>query len=303
MNIEDFMNAFSVHTQSTHTLRAYREDLERFQNFLQSKKLRVTQVKAATIIEYIQHLRSNAGRTRSGELAPATVVRRLAVLSCYYEFLREQSNGKIRNPFRDFRKPKVDNDLPRAIDENRLSALIEGISVPRDRSILLLLLYSGLRLAELQRLDVDTIRIVERQLPNGSVATVGEGEVLGKGNKTRRFLVALEALTGLASYLQTRPQSDDPALFLSDRRRRLSCRSIQQVLQKWCSRLGLEHINIHALRHSFCHRMVNAGMPSAVLMELMSHSSFSTTQRYFRIRPDRLSREYHAAMEFVRQAS
>ena len=35
----------------------------------------------------------------------------------------------------------------------------------------------------------------------------------------------------------------------------------------------------------------------------MGHSSLSTTQRYFRIQPDRLSREYFAVMEFIRQSS
>jgi site-specific recombinase XerD len=44
-------------------------------------------------------------------------------------------------------------------------------------------------------------------------------------------------------------------------------------------------------------------MSAAVLQELMGHSNLSTTQRYFRIQPDRLSREYFAVWEFIRQSS
>jgi integrase len=40
-------------------------------------------------------------------------------------------------------------------------------------------------------------------------------------------------------------------------------------------------------------------MPLSVLRELVGHSSFTATQRYYRINPDRQSREYYAAMEFI----
>jgi site-specific recombinase XerD len=62
-------------------------------------------------------------------------------------------------------------------------------------------------------------------------------------------------------------------------------------------------VHVHQLRHSFATRNVNAGMSAVVLQELMGHSNLSTTQRYFHIKPDRWSREYFAAMEFIRQTS
>lgn len=299
MNINDFLCALSVRTQSSETMRAYRQDLERFESFLQSQNLRVTQVKSNTIAEYVAYLHRTAGRTAGDRLAAASIARRLAVLSRYFEYLRAESNGKIRNPFRDFKKPRVDNNLPRAIDEGKLQILLDGISDPRDKAILMLFLYSGLRLNEVYQLNVDSIRVHSRQLPTGESVVIGEGEVVGKGSKRRRFVIALEALTALAGYLQVRPSVADQALFLSERRTRLSCRAIQQRLQEWCRRLGLEHAHIHQLRHCFATRMVNSGMSSAVLKELLGHNSFTTTQRYYRIRPERLTREYHAAMEFI----
>ncbi len=302
MKIEEFLKTLGVRSQSADTLRAYREDLGRFEAFLRQRSLRVTQVKTSTIGKYVEYLNQNAGRTRSGRLAPATIRRRLAVLSSYYEFLRAESNGKIRNPFAGYALPKPDNDLPRAIDDGVLQQLIDGITDVRDKAIVMLFLYSGLRLHELCQLDVDSISVTERELPSGQTITLGEGQVLGKGRKRRRFVIGLEALTALSVYLQCRPSVTESALFLSERRTRMSGRAIQHAVQTWCRRLGLAHVHVHALRHSFCTRMINAGMPSAVLRELTGHSSWGAFQRYFRIRPERLFREYHAASEYLQQS-
>jgi site-specific recombinase XerD len=81
-------------------------------------------------------------------------------------------------------------------------------------------------------------------------------------------------------------------MFLSEHGSRLSARVVQHLVHKWCLKLSVGRIHVHQLRHSFATRMVNAGMSSAVLRELMGHSSFTTTQRYFRIRPKRLATEF-----------
>jgi hypothetical protein len=44
-------------------------------------------------------------------------------------------------------------------------------------------LYSGLRLSELQQLNVDSIQIRDRQMPSGAVVTLGQGEVIGEGKQ------------------------------------------------------------------------------------------------------------------------
>lgn len=93
------------------------------------------------------------------------------------------------------------------------------------------------------------------------------------------------------------------ALFLSQRRQRISGRAIQETVDKWCTKLGLEHIHVHQLRHSFATRNVNAGMSSTSLRELMGHANLNTTQRYFRVKPECLAREYFSAMEYLKDTS
>ncbi len=300
MNVKAFLRFLRARTPSAETQRAYRQDLEKYQAFLRSKGLRVNQAKPSTITEFIDHL-SNAHGT---ELAPATISRRLAVLSAFYEFLRDNSDGNIRNPVERVKRPKVDNEAFRAVDEATLAKLANGVVNLRDKAIILTLLYSGLRLAELCQLNKDTITTVKRQVPGGPMQYFGKGEVIGKGRKRRQFLIGPAALDALRDYLkESRMKDTNTALFLSGRGKRISSRAVQGVLDRWCKRLGIPHIHPHQLRHSFATRSVNAGMSSAVLQEILGHKNLSTSQRYFRVKPERLAREYHAAMEFIRQCS
>jgi site-specific recombinase XerC len=300
MRIEAYLRNLSTQTTSPETLRAYRQDLEKYQAFLRSKGLRVTQAKPSTITEFINHLTE----THGGALAPATISRRLSVLSAYYEFLRDNSDGNIANPVARVKRPKVNNEAFRAVEDNALATLVDGITDVRDKAIVLLFIYSGLRLAELCQLNKDTIVSRKRRTPDGQEQYFGTGEVMGKGRKRRHFMVGPTALQALGAYIkQYRTIDSNPALFLSSRHQRISCRNVQDIVSRWCEKLNVSHVHVHQLRHCFATRNVNAGMSAAVLQELMGHSNLSTTQRYFRVQPDRLSREYFAVMEFIRESS
>jgi site-specific recombinase XerC len=305
MNVEGFLASLAVQTTSSETMRAYRQTLVRFEAFLHEKKLRVTQVKRSTVTEFINYLSEHKGRTAGAALAPATVARQLAILASYYGYLGDNSDGKIRNPVDWVKRPKVSNDVPRAVDDQTLATLIEGMADVRDKAMILTFIYSGLRLSELRQLNKDSITPRKRTSPEGKVAYYGYGEVVGKGSKRRDFRVGPKVLAALGKYIRTYRRMDDnnPALFLSSRGTRISCRAIQQIADKWCKRLSLEHVNVHRLRHSFATRNVNAGMSLSVLQSLLGHANPDTTGRYFRIRSERKTREYFAVMEFIRQTA
>ena len=304
MQIQQYLEDLGTETQSTETLRAYCQDLERFDGFLCEKNLRVDEVKPSTIKEYQTYLATNKGRTVSTSLSPSTIARRLAVVSSYYVWLQRNSDEPVLNPVSRVKRPKVQNVLRRAVDDSILATLVDGISDVRDRAIVLLFVYSGLRLDELRQTDKTTITLTKKKQSDGSFQYFGSGEVTGKGNKPRSFLVGPKAMQAVATYIaQQRMKDDLPALFLSSRKTRLSSRAIQQIVNKWCTRLNLSHIHVHQLRHCFATRSVNSGMSAAVLQQLMGHANLNTTQRYFHMRKERLTREYYSVMEYVRQFS
>jgi integrase/recombinase XerC len=303
MLVEEFTQSLSMQTQSQETLRAYRQDLLRFRAYLAQISVAIEDVKPSTLEAFISHLEAQKKATTGTGLAPATVVRRLAVLTQYFDWLQRQSNEPIRNPARLVRRPKVQNVEIRSVDDQRLEALISGITRHRDTAIVLLFVYSGFRLSELRSLDKDTITARRVRMPDGTFEYFGEGEVLGKGNKRRPFRVGPRALQAIGAYLANRSGDSNPALFLSARKERISSRAIQHVLHGWCKTVGVAHIHPHQLRHSFATRSINGGMSSTVLQELMGHANLSTTQRYFHMKDDRISREYFSVMEYVRLAS
>jgi site-specific recombinase XerC len=79
----------------------------------------------------------------------------------------------------------------------------------------------------------------------------------------------------------------------------MSVRAIQYTLDAWCKKLGFSHINVHRLRHTYATRLANANIDAMHLKALMGHSSFNTTQQYFKLTDKTLARGYFAAMEFV----
>jgi integrase/recombinase XerD len=76
----------------------------------------------------------------------------------------------------------------------------------------------------------------------------------------------------LRRYLETR-EDDDPALFLSNFKKRMSKRSIQRIFEK----LG---IHAHMLRHTYGRELVSSGVDIATVAELMGHSDVNVTRRY-----------------------
>ncbi len=80
----------------------------------------------------------------------------------------------------------------------------------------------------------------------------------------------------------------------------MSVRAMQYTLSTWCTRLGSPHINVHRLRHSYATRLANANISSMVLKDLLGHSSFATTQRYFKLTDNTLARGYFSAMEYLK---
>jgi site-specific recombinase XerD len=301
MDVEPFL----VHLQtmkncSPQTIKAYRSDLKLFGTFLSEQSVtRISQIDHAVISAYIESMRqrTNPRFGRSG-LAESSMARRLAALSSYLEFTRGTTNPKLRNPLKDLSRKWQKNREPKPVEEYTLDLLLASITNVRDLTLFKLFLATGLRVSEMHQLNRTSITIELGLDPKGEECVTGWGEVIGKGNKRRKFYVDETTLVAYAEYLITRTD-DNPALFLSERKRRMSVRAIQYTLGAWCRKIGFSNINVHRLRHTYATVLANANISSMVLKDLMGHSSFTTTQRYFKLTDTTLARGYFAAMEYL----
>jgi integrase/recombinase XerC len=232
-------------------------------------------------------------------LSDATIARRLASASSFFDYTRANSRRKLQNPIEDFSNRWKRNNSPKPVDQDVINKLLSGIDSPRDEVLILLFLATGLRLSEMAQLDKTSITIESRSVEGlGKPIVLGIGQVVGKGGKRRDFYVSAKALVPYARYVQDR-RDDHPALFISERNQRMSVRAMQERLAHWCRKTGVQHTRIHRLRHTFATQLANAGMDIMQLKELLGHSSIATTLQYTKMMDTTLARGYHAAMEFV----
>ena len=70
------------------------------------------------------------------------------------------------------------------------------------------------------------------------------------------------------------------ALFLSQMHRRISVRTVQQMVSNAAAKAGVRHISPHKLRHTAATMMLNNGVDIRTIQEVLGHSTIATTQIY-----------------------
>ena len=223
-----------------------------------------------------EDIRSFSGTSYRRGLSARSIQRRLSAGRTFFRYMLREKHVK-RNPVESVPAPKHGKRLPENLDADRMAKLLDipGDSpiVDRDRAILELLYSSGLRLAELIDLNVDDI--------DSRDATV---QVTGKGNKDRIVPVGRKALAALERWHMTRlsmANSEESALFVSNRGHRLSHRSVQARLTYWAKRQGIDSkVYPHLFRHSFASHLLESSHDLRGVQELLGHSNISSTQIY-----------------------
>ena len=228
-------------------------------------------------------------------LGGKSIQRRLsAVRGLFGYLLREGRVGT--NPAQDIRAPKSERKLPAVLDVDQMSRLLDTpVAAPdsatnasdplilRDHAFMELLYSSGLRLSELTGLDLPSLDLA------GGLVTV-----TGKGRKTRVVPVGRKAQAALHAWLAIRnellpPGSGELAVFLGRSGRRLSPRAVQQRLDLWARRQGLDgRVHPHRLRHSFASHLLESSGDLRAVQELLGHADISTTQIYTHVARERL---------------
>lgn len=275
---------------SGHTIGAYRHDLLRLRTFCSPREiLRWDALGHA-------HVRAFAAAEHASGLGARSVQRRLSAVRTFYEFLLREGCCK-GNPAQGVTAPKTKKRLPGTLDADQMARLLEfrvhdGLSA-RDKAMMELFYSSGLRLTELQSLDVPAIDLADRTV-----------RVVGKGSKARVVPVGRFAVAALQKWLIERnvllkrsaTGSDAAALFVGRAGRRLSVRTVQLRVSTWARRQGLSvHVHPHMFRHSFATHLLESSRDLRGVQELLGHANIGTTQVYTHLDFQHLAKVYEAS--------
>ena len=264
---------------SPHTLKNYQRQLFAICELLDREQVQSWLDMDSSIVRWVLSQSHKQG------LSAKSIGLRLVVLRQWFAYLLKMGEISV-NPAVGIKAPKQPKHLPKNVEAEQLSQLlnVEANSPleKRDLAMMELMYSSGLRLSELQGLDLEA----------------GEVRLLGKGNKERIVPVGSKAKQALENWLAVRGcfAPKENALFLNKHGGRLSHRSIQLIMEKWGKKQGLEtHLNPHKLRHSFATHMLEGSGDLRAVQELLGHSSLSTTQIYTHLDFQHLAHVYDQA--------
>ena len=279
---------------SSHTVRAYGEDVAQFRSYLAGQIGREPRVQDADHLS----VRGFLASLHAAGIRRTSAARKLAGLRTFFRYLCREGI-LARNPAAAILSPRLERRIPSHLDEGEAAALLD---VPgrddaslRARALLELLYATGIRCAELVGLDVAEVDLDARMV-----------RVLGKGRKERVVPFGSRARDALHAYLPARaraaPRTD--ALFVNRRGGRLSDRSVRSILSARVRQVSLaKRISPHSLRHSFATPLLGRGADLRTIQELLGHSSLSTTQRYTHVDTRQLMDIYRHAHPRARNSA
>lgn len=296
----DFVNSFLDYTitilnKSPNTVKEYNYDIAMFLKFIMlhyqltdSQDMKEVIIKDMNI-EIIKKITLNdihaflAYLTNTFHSKASTRARKVATIRVFFKYLNQKANLIENNPAQNLETPKLDKRVPKYLSLEDSQKLLEVSSRDDDRNkerdfaIITLFLNCGMRLSELVGINISDINFYDRKL-----------NVIGKGNKERIIYLNNACMEAINNYIKVRPKegikfNSRNALFLSERRERISNRTVQQIVKNELKRAGLDtrKYSTHKLRHTAATLMYQYGkVDIRALQALLGHESISTTEIY-----------------------
>jgi len=261
--------------------RNYASDLRQFAAWCESswgdgqddlRPFAPTAISTPTVTTYRSYLQTVLN------LRPATINRHLVSIKRYCGWAVD-ADLVVRDPSRVVKLIPRTPQAPRHLTDQEEQALVAAVSQHgnlRDRTLLVVALYTGLRAEELCRLKPDQVHLGRRS---------GHMAIYGKRNKYREVPLNSTAREALTSYLQTLPPE---ATYVFPSRKHstdvvgpIGERALIYIIGKYAEWARVADVSPHDLRHRFGYQMARV-VPLHRLAQIMGHDSLDTTLRYVR---------------------
>ena len=272
---------------SANTRAAYVHDLSKFAQWFQGATERAFEPTAITredIQDYVSYLRTVKNA------AVSTVQRKHASIRSFCQWA--VATGQVQyNESEGVALPSEQRLAPEGLDRLQRAAVRRAFNIPpknteaarlrqvRDRAIVFVMIYAGLRISEIEALHLSDVILREKS---------GELTIRsGKGDKDRTVALPLDARSALEEWLAKRPETAHDFVFTTTRRGHapLGRRAIQEMVADVGRQAELDKAGIqltpHLLRHTAVYLWREDNDPFVVAAQ-MGHKDINTTMRYGR---------------------
>ena len=212
-------------------------------------------------------------------LQDRTIENERACLSAFFQWMEIEEFIPV-NPCRKIKPIKYADVIRKPFTATELDVLRNSCESAKERAILETLVSTGIRVSELQYMNIEDIDFQKMTVHVKN----------GKGAKERYTYMNEVCVFYLKRYLNSR-QDDNPALFLS-RKGRLTNAGIRYILNEISGRSGIFNVHPHRFRRTFATSMINRGMDIQEVKELLGHSNIETTMEYIYIEDGKVHESY-----------
>lgn len=273
--VTEFEEALIADGKAAKTLESYLGDIRGFIEWIDSKGNTFTgNLKRFHITSYRNYLVQEGYEVN-------TINKKINSLQSFNQFLIDKNY--ITEQVVDLKKDKVkvavgsEGEVEVFTDTEIEKFLFyiqsEDIS-SRDRLIIHLLLYTGVRVSELVNIKLKDIDILAMNL---TIAW-------GKGGKRREVPLKGEVIDSLKDYLEGERKENKFAgsdyLILTNRSAKMDRDAVNKLLSKMRNELGFK-LNPHKFRHTFCTRLLKKGVELTTVAKLAGHASIQTTASFY----------------------
>lgn len=304
----EYLNSFldysvTILNKSPNSIKEYNYDLATFLKYIKIhfglthetdyskviiKDISIDTIKKITLDDIHSFISYLATELRS---KPATRARKVSSIRIFFKYLSAKAKLIEINPAQNLETPKLDKRIPKylTLDDSKKLLNVAGNednrNSSRDYAITTLFLNCGMRLSELVNINIKDIKFDDCKM-----------NVIGKGNKERTIYLNNACMRAISEYLEIRPKEgikydSKDALFLSERRERISNRTVQYIIKNELRKAGLDtnKYSVHKLRHTAATLMYQYGnVDIRALQELLGHASISTTEIYTHVENERV---------------
>ena len=301
-NLDKFIDYLNLERHvSPYTVRNYASDLQALFSFLREKGVTSPlEVDKQGLRQYLSYLYDK-------HIVKSSVARKQSAIRSFYRFLKREGVVK-ESPIPLTRKGgrlsafsiKLERRLPSFLTVEETVWLLNTpdlttLQGQRDRAIMELIYASGLRISEMEKLNLEQVNFSTREV-----------RVWGKGRKERVVLMGEPAAGYLSSYIgharrRLLGDKQENAVFINRYGERLTARMVQKMLHKRAQEAGIKkEVHPHTLRHTFATHMLDGGADLRVVQELLGHSQLSSTQIYTHVTKSQARKVYLAAHPLAR---